>query len=140
MHQYRQLNPKSREQGGTLFGVMRAEENELVSIENPPCIELRGVTEPCGSDHATRTQFIRKCNHHLVVMQKASVIDKSLVYLGEWHTHPQAHPSPSNMDLSSWRKAFKNKVAVVAIIGQVSDWWGLWMGDDVCNLSPNLTP
>ena len=134
MHKYRQRKPETTEQGGLLFGVMRAEYNEPVSIENPPCIELVGMTEPCALDHATRTQFVRRCNHHLVEIQSASSIYKNLVYLGEWHTHPQVHPTPSAIDMSSWKKAFKNKIVVFAIVGQETDWWGLWMEEKVCKI------
>lgn len=113
---------------------MRAENDERVSIENPPCIELVGMTEPCASDLATRTQFMRRCDHHLADLQCASTMDKRIVYLGEWHTHPQQHPTPSGIDVGSWQKAFKNKIAVVTIVGQVTDWWWLWMGDKVLRI------
>jgi len=25
-------------------------------------------------------------------------------YLGEWHTHPEDHPTPSGLDRSEWRR------------------------------------
>lgn len=31
---------------------------------------------------------------------------RDLHYVGEWHTHPEQTPSPSNLDLDSMKKAF----------------------------------
>ena len=72
LQQYRQLNSKSKEQGGMLLGIMRAERDEQVSVENPPCIEVLSVTEPCRHDYATNTRFVRRCEHHLVDMKNAT--------------------------------------------------------------------
>ena len=44
LQQYRQLKSTSKEQGGMLLGVMRAERDEQVSVENPPCIEVLSVS------------------------------------------------------------------------------------------------
>lgn len=131
LEKYRQFKPTSKEQGGMLLGVMRAEDNELVNIENPPYIELLNATEPCCKDHATRTKFVRRCDHHFTDMQNATVLHSDLVYLGEWHTHPQDNPTPSTIDLNSWRKAFSSKIAIVVIVGRITNWWGIWTGDKV---------
>tara|TARA_Y100001970_G_C14126231_1_gene799094 strand:+ start:347 stop:829 length:483 start_codon:yes stop_codon:yes gene_type:complete len=131
LHQYRQLEPTSKEQGGMLMGVARAEQNQNFTIKYPPCIEVLSITEPCKSDQATRISFKRRCNHHMIDIEKALSIHASLVYLGEWHTHPQDTPKPSNIDLQSWQNAFKNKMAIVAIVGRVNDWWGYWSGNKI---------
>uniref|UniRef100_UPI003CED28D9 Mov34/MPN/PAD-1 family protein n=1 Tax=Enterobacter cloacae complex sp. 280C5 TaxID=3395861 RepID=UPI003CED28D9 len=34
--------------------------------------------------------------------------DGFLVYLGEWHTHPEDFPQPSSTDLRSWRTGLKD--------------------------------
>jgi integrative and conjugative element protein (TIGR02256 family) len=134
LHQYRQLKLATKEQGGMLMGVARAEKNQKFTIEDPPCIEIISITEPCKYDIATRTSFKRQCNHHLIDIKRAAAKNGNLVYLGEWHTHPQDNPVPSNIDLESWRKAFKNTMAIVAIVGRVNDWWGFWAGNKVLSI------
>lgn len=134
LEQYRQLQPSSKEQGGMLLGVFRADDEEQFFLENPPCIEVLSITEPCDQDHATRFRFVRQCEHHLNKMKKAAQMYKELVYIGEWHTHPEDNPSPSTIDLNSWQKTFKNKIAIVVIIGRVTNWWGLWMGDNIVQI------
>tara|TARA_Y100001968_G_scaffold192331_1_gene176222 strand:- start:762 stop:1253 length:492 start_codon:yes stop_codon:yes gene_type:complete len=131
LQQYRQLKSTSKEQGGMLLGVMRAERDEQVSVENPPCIEVLSVTEPCHHDYATNIRFMRRCEHHLTDMKNAAEKHKELLYLGEWHTHPEDNPLPSAMDLRSWHKAFMNKVAIVVIVGRKTNWWGLWINKKV---------
>ena len=131
LHRYRQLKLATKEQGGMLMGIARAEKNQKSTIEFPPCIEVISITEPCKYDIATRTSFKRHCNHHLIDIKRAVTKHENLVYLGEWHTHPQDTPMPSNIDLESWRKAFTDKLAIVAIIGTVNDWWGYWSGNKI---------
>ena len=50
LHQYRQLKLSSKEQGGMLMGVARAEKNQKFTVEYPPCIEVISITEPCKYD------------------------------------------------------------------------------------------
>ena len=89
LHRYRQLKLATKEQGGMLMGIARAEKNQKFTIEFPPYIEVISITEPCKYDIATRTSFKRHCNHHLIDIKRAVTKHENLVYLGEWHTHPQ---------------------------------------------------
>ncbi|TFZ62066.1 hypothetical protein E4631_25605 [Hymenobacter sp. UV11] len=32
-----------------------------------------------------------------------------MVYIGEWHTHPESHPTPSSTDIEMIRRQYQNK-------------------------------
>ncbi|GAA4334790.1 Mov34/MPN/PAD-1 family protein [Flaviaesturariibacter amylovorans] len=48
--------------------------------------------------------------------------DGRLVYLGEWHTHPQIHPEPSDVDYNSLYEIAESseQFALLTIIGAVN--------------------
>ena len=81
------------EAGGQLFA--RLSLHEVV-------IEL--ATGPRRSDLRTRTQYVPDRS------AEQPEIDhwhrKSLHYVGDWHTHPEMVPHPSNCDLGSIRESF----------------------------------
>ncbi|WP_350317084.1 Mov34/MPN/PAD-1 family protein [Pectobacterium aroidearum] len=112
---YRQLHKNQHEQGGVLIGEVR-----------PPHLIITHITEPGPADVATRFGFIRKKQHHQETVDQLWLTSGGfLTYLGEWHTHPEPNPSPSGIDLSSWKKGLPHdRPSIVAIIGQQRDWWG----------------
>jgi integrative and conjugative element protein (TIGR02256 family) len=62
-------------------------------------------------------------------------------YLGEWHSHPIAHPSPSGRDRQMIRNMFRqSKLEVeflfLVVIGQAESWVGLENGRSLKRLSP----
>ncbi len=53
------------------------------------------------------------------------------MYLGEWHTHPTAHPTPSYQDINNWKALLNNcktdsRILVFIILGTESI--GFWIG------------
>jgi proteasome lid subunit RPN8/RPN11 len=54
-------------------------------------------------------------------------------FVGEWHTHPEPHPAPSSLDLSSAREAFVTSIHelnffVSIIVGNEPEKLDLWVG------------
>lgn len=122
LHKYRQYHHRQPEQGGVFIGEIRSQH-----------IVITHVTEPGPHDLASRFGFVRKKRHHQAIVDKLwQTSGGYLTYLGEWHTHPEPHPSPSATDIASWKKNLPhNQCSIVAIIGQESDWWG-YSEDGVC--------
>lgn len=117
-----------------LFGTLRSKDS-LFTIESPPHIEICNISLPSSEDTATRTSFKRMGSHHLDELSRLNNESSTAIcYIGEWHTHPESEPIPSSTDLASWRKAFTNKMAVVAIFGIKKDWWGYWARNKVMRL------
>jgi integrative and conjugative element protein (TIGR02256 family) len=50
---------------------------------------------------------------------------RTVTFVGEWHTHPEAVPSPSSLDRNTWRGiARKHKIGpLVFVIRGISGWW-----------------
>jgi integrative and conjugative element protein (TIGR02256 family) len=89
-----------KESGGILIG------KENKSNEN---LIINHITVPMFKDKRKYDRFIRKDEGHIEVFKnlyKAS--DETLRYIGEWHTHPEAVPSFSSIDLNNWIKICKD--------------------------------
>ncbi|GMA17684.1 Mov34/MPN/PAD-1 family protein [Deinococcus metallilatus] len=102
MWAYTQVHPKNTEAGGILVGHERQQGN----------LVLDRFTSPQPGDRRTRTRFHRSVEPHqelLNLMWLASGCTRT--YFGEWHTHPEPCPTPSSIDLRSWRKHLKQEEA-----------------------------
>tara|TARA_R110002012_G_scaffold111320_4_gene256246 strand:- start:202 stop:702 length:501 start_codon:yes stop_codon:yes gene_type:complete len=90
---WRQSDPKMPEAGGQLFGVVQGQS-----------VELMRATGPINSDRRGRFFFIADRfaeRREIITLHKSG-----LHYLGDWHTHPEAVPTPSGTDLSSMADLF----------------------------------
>lgn len=122
------------ESGGTLVGTIYSRKH-LTSLCEIQHVEITGFSLPNNDDIRSRFSFIRRGKHHLEFIKKSRVEGSGFVdYLGEWHTHPEEHPTPSSTDLLSWKKDFNNQMAIVIIVGTVSEWVGYWNGQEVVKL------
>ncbi|MBZ9813833.1 Mov34/MPN/PAD-1 family protein [Mesorhizobium sp. CA7] len=116
----------SREAGGILLGSYRGDH-----------IEVSGFTTPYPQDRRSFALFDRIDPLHqssaLRTWQQSTGTD---TYIGEWHTHPEASPSPSWLDRRTWRKLINRSHApMVFAIGGFSDiWWGLGDVDGIRSL------
>jgi integrative and conjugative element protein (TIGR02256 family) len=90
----RQLRPRDNEAGGQLFGRI---------IENNLSVEL--ATGPRPTD--IRMRFSYKPDRRAEQTEIDRYHREGLLFLGDWHTHPEPHPSPSPQDLRSICAAFK---------------------------------
>ncbi len=96
MRKYIQKGFFSVESGGILIG------KENMSNEN---LIINNLTVPMSRDKQKHNRFFRKDKSHIKIfytMHNESY--KTLRYIGEWHTHPEAIPNFSSMDLNNWCK------------------------------------
>lgn len=71
-------------------------------------VYVESITTPFSSDLQSRNSFsLRDVNHQLAVNTAHRNSNGSQIYLGTWHTHPEAIPSPSRIDTQDWRKCMK---------------------------------
>ncbi|HIF9442350.1 TPA: Mov34/MPN/PAD-1 family protein [Photobacterium damselae] len=125
MRALRQTDPSSHEAGGVLIGERRGEN-----------LVVQEVTTPSIEDISSRTCFIRKFSHHQSAIVNANFFSGGTSnYLGEWHTHPQDYPYPSNVDFQNWKLNLRGqKPCLVAVIGRDGDWWSLHENGNFYNL------
>ena len=107
-----------------------------LEIQRFPNLEVGGVLLGCivdedtifiqtaseGGPKAIHEEFYFQADHNyvdmLIDMEYANSEGK-VVYLGEWHTHPQIHPEPSPKDLHSLTEiaASAEQFSILLIIG-----------------------
>lgn len=130
LYKYRQVQPDSHEKGGVLVGELRH-----------PHIVVTGASQPGDNDSSSRFSFLRRDNSHkLFVQNRYKESNGTVVYIGEWHTHPERKPTPSNIDLDSWSKnLFSPHGSIVAIIGYEFIWWGVQKNGSILHFSYSHT-
>ncbi|WP_223263955.1 Mov34/MPN/PAD-1 family protein [Leclercia adecarboxylata] len=122
LYSHRQLHNASVEAGGILLGQRRGQH-----------IVVTNISEPGPDDISLRTRFERKGDHH---QQEVDKLFKGsggyVVYLGEWHTHPENIPQPSCIDITSWRTGLKSaEPLIMLIVGIKGVWLGSKRGNDI---------
>ncbi|UOH74194.1 Mov34/MPN/PAD-1 family protein [Acinetobacter schindleri] len=96
---YRQINQYDIEACGVLIGTKD-------SVSNHYWIE--SVTVPMPKDIRRRYSFIMKDPKHQQTVDRAYIDSNGTsVYLGTWHSHPQAVPVPSHIDYQDWQSCLK---------------------------------
>jgi integrative and conjugative element protein (TIGR02256 family) len=111
-----QNKPTKPEAGGVLLGRYISGTEDVV---------VDRVTTPMPGDRRTRFSFFRKAKRHQSVVDLAWIgSNHSCNYLGGWHTHPEASPEPSRVDLRDWKRAlrietFDSESLFFAILGLV---------------------
>lgn len=107
MLDYRQAGRHAPEAGGVLLGVRRG-----------PYLQILELTTPQPRDQRHRTGFLRVGKSHQRMARKLWRKSGNLYgYLGEWHTHPEPHPTPSFIDRMGWRMRFlEEQLPLVHII------------------------
>ena len=64
---------------------------------------------PSRIDHRARLSYIRNIEPSQQYINKAwRESGGARNYLGEWHTHPEDDPSPSNQDIVNWSNILLN--------------------------------
>lgn len=93
---YRQMQSDDTEAGGLLLGRLIVGTNDIVIDE---------ATPPSPKDRRSRFAFRRSkrpAQNRVDAAWTESTATR--VYLGEWHTHPEADPRPSLIDRCNWKK------------------------------------
>lgn len=106
-----------KERGGILIGQRREEH-----------LHVHEATLPMRLDWGTRFAFCRfAAGHQAVATLRWRSSGETMDWVGEWHSHPQAVPSPSAIDLASWRGivARRQVPMLFVIIGYHTRWVGV---------------
>lgn len=114
---HRQLRPADTEAGGVLLGRL---------IQGSSDVVIDVATPPSPSDRRSRFSFFRARKPAQEAVDRAWRQSGQVVnYLGEWHSHPEDHPSPSCIDKRDWKKilthaTFEQDFLVFIIVGRLS--------------------
>lgn len=82
------------ESGGILLGYRRDKH-----------LHVTMASTPQPGDEQRRYLFNRsKRAHQELALRQWRASAQTVDYLGEWHTHPETHPSPSGLDQAEWAK------------------------------------
>ncbi|MEZ0186066.1 MAG: Mov34/MPN/PAD-1 family protein [Candidatus Reddybacter sp.] len=104
--QYRQDGQK-QEAGGVLLGSYRGDHIDVID-----------ATLPGLNDYRSRTGFVRRDQSHQNIAEKHWIQSGgAITYIGEWHTHPEALPIPSVIDVREWKNKLPRRGMVLCIQG-----------------------
>jgi integrative and conjugative element protein (TIGR02256 family) len=99
LQQYAQHAPDAAEAGGVLLGRYLSDSDDVV---------VDDITEPMQGDKRGRYFFHRAQKAHQKAIEQAwRASNGTRTYLGEWHTHPEALPTPSCVDTCDWRRKLR---------------------------------
>lgn len=118
---HRQLVPKAREAGGVLLGRLLLDSQDVIVDE---------ATIPTRYDRRGLFSFFRKrAPTQKRVTEAWRETSQTRNYLGEWHTHPEDQPAPSNDDKANWKRVlreakFEQESLFFVIVGRLSI--GVW--------------
>lgn len=88
----------SVETGGIIIGM----------LSSGPTITITDVTMAQSRDVHHKFRFFRSADGHQSLMDQLwEESGYRKMYLGEWHTHPEAIPSPSRVDICGWKSIAK---------------------------------
>ncbi|WP_417818915.1 Mov34/MPN/PAD-1 family protein [Tritonibacter scottomollicae] len=105
------------ERGGIFIGLRRG-----------PHIEIKEATLPMRWDLGSMFAFRRSAHGHQdVALSRWRASAHTMDWVGEWHSHPQSVPTPSHIDLASWRDITNDRNApmVFLIVGHAAVWLGV---------------
>lgn len=110
-----------RERGGILLGLRRGSH-----------LHIDEATLPMKWDVGTTFAFRRSSKGHKeLALRRWRQSNRTIDWVGEWHSHPERHASPSSIDLQSWRGITLDRAAPMAflILGWERSWIGLCVPD-----------
>lgn len=96
MQAFAQRAWRDAEAGGVLLGRHLLDSHDVVVDE---------VTTPQATDRRARASFFRSRRHETLARERWQLQSSTLAYLGLWHTHPEADPTPSGVDRNDWTQA-----------------------------------
>jgi len=115
MSRCRQLSRRDSEAGGMILGRLVVESNDLVIDE---------ATQPSKRDRKGRFFFIRRRRAAQCRVNQAWLgSNGTRNYLGEWHSHPEDNPTPSDIDIENWCRIgaearYEQDFLLFAIVGR----------------------
>jgi integrative and conjugative element protein (TIGR02256 family) len=101
LNKYKQ-DKNQNESGGIILG----------SVHKDNHIYISKISEPNALDKSSRCGFERdKKTAQIIVDAEFYESDGKVIYLGEWHTHPEKNPTPSFVDIRMIKQQYKvNKI------------------------------
>lgn len=97
----------------------------LVGTVHEAGLLVKEASEPTGRD-VRRQYFFERMpfQHRALARSRWRSSAGTMRYLGEWHTHPQDHPTPSALDRAEWmqlaRKRADGRPMLAVIVGRRS--------------------
>ena len=119
LKKYTQNSFKTQESGGILMGKRLLNGNIIVT----------DITIPQKGDTSRRYYFKKNKKIHQQLSDEIWEASMGkIIYVGEWHTHPEKIPRPSSIDLTGWRLNTRDQIDdknyIFLIIG-INE-FGLW--------------
>ena len=126
LEKYKQTEMKDNEAAGVLPGEVRGQH-----------IVVTDLSEPGFGDLRQRNLVDRQGKHHQQKVDDCFQLSGGTVnYIGEWHTHPEDFPQPSQQDRSSWLTHLKGGTPkIVLIVGIKGFWFGKVKGGRLSKLT-----
>ncbi|WP_157234604.1 Mov34/MPN/PAD-1 family protein [Teredinibacter turnerae] len=122
---FKQNTLKDTESAGILIGEYRGKHIRVVD-----------ATKPSLLDRSTRVSFDRRSPHHQRAALSAwRTSGKIQTWIGEWHTHPENHPTPSQKDINCWKESLPSRPMVLLIQGRASYWLGILIDLNIVKVS-----
>lgn len=134
MQGYAQHGHRATEAGGVLLGRY---------LHGSADVVIDAVTVPMPGDKCSRYSFYRaKARHQAAIDAAWQASGGTCTYLGEWHTHPETHPTPSGIDTTDWRRRLRtddyHDELFFLIVGTVEI--RAWSGNGLLLVSTPLPP
>jgi integrative and conjugative element protein (TIGR02256 family) len=135
MDRHRQADDDLPESGGILLGRWIVDSQDVV---------VDSATPPTPEDRRGRFFFWRALKPAQRIVNAAwSQSAQTQWYLGEWHSHPEDHPTPSSKDREDWlrilREArYEQPALFFAIVGCMTI--SVWEGVKVTGVTTQLLP
>ena len=128
IERYSRPGENDREAGGILIGSYRGAH-----------IQILECTTPLFRDRRSRMLFDRRDEgHQRTALDRWRASEKTVTFVGEWHTHPEPDPSPSPMDRRTWQRVAKKNRAgnTFFLIRGYDSWWaGIGDGNRIVQLT-----
>lgn len=117
---HRQVLGHQKEAGGQLFATI-----------TPKLVTVSAATGPHKCD--TRSRFALFFGKRRIQKEINYNFTKGLHYIGDWHTHPEHLPIPSQIDFSSMKECFEKSVHelnyfILVVVGQSANPHDIWVG------------
>lgn len=128
LNNFRQTGNK-HEKGGVLLGCV---------YDN--FIEINRISVPTFMDKSSKFSFIRdKKSAQIIIDYEFINSEGKIIYLGEWHTHPENFPSPSDQDKKMIKEQFKKNslnvnFIIMLIIGLKGYYLSIYDGEKIFKL------
>ena len=92
------------------------------------------ATPPGPRDRRSKYHFHRDVEFHAqIALSEWAKSLETMDYVGEWHTHPESYPQPSQLDLQEWQQICRRRkeLMVFMIQGILGSWIGVGLHRDI---------